>query len=236
MANNINYASTSDVKIRERSIIKNVYAWMSAGLGLTALTAYGVAANQQLMTMLLSNRFSFMMLFIVQIGLVMYLSSKIQDLSKNASTIAFLAYAFVTGVTFSTIFYAFQIQTIFLAFLTSALMFGGMAAYAQFTKKDLSGIGYYSRMAVWGIIVTMLLNFFFRSAALDYFISLIGVAAFLGLTAWDVQKIKRTNEQFVSSMSEIDYHRASIYGALTLYLDFINLFLFLLRIFGGRDN
>ncbi|MCY1151342.1 MAG: Bax inhibitor-1/YccA family protein [Sphaerochaetaceae bacterium] len=236
MANNINYASTSDVKIRERSIIKNVYAWMSAGLGLTALTAYGVAANQQLMTMLLSNRFSFMMLFIVQIGLVMYLSSKIQDLSKNASTIAFLAYAFVTGVTFSTIFYAFQIQTIFLAFLTAALMFGGMAAYAQFTKKDLSGIGYYSRMAVWGIIVTMLLNFFFRSAALDYFISLIGVAAFLGLTAWDVQKIKRTNEQFVSSMSEIDYHRASIYGALTLYLDFINLFLFLLRIFGGRDN
>jgi hypothetical protein len=166
----------------------------------------------------------------------MYLSSKIQDLSKNASTIAFLAYAFVTGVTFSTIFYAFQIQTIFLAFLTAALMFGGMAAYAQFTKKDLSGIGYYSRMAVWGIIVTMLLNFFFRSAALDYFISLIGVAAFLGLTAWDVQKIKRTNEQFVSSMSEIDYHRASIYGALTLYLDFINLFLFLLRIFGGRDN
>jgi FtsH-binding integral membrane protein len=236
MANNINYASTSDVKIRERSIIKNVYAWMSAGLGLTALTAYGVAGNQQLMTMLLSNRFSFMMLFIVQIGLVMYLSSKIQDLSKNASTIAFLAYAFVTGITFSTIFYAFQIQTIFLAFLTAALMFGGMAAYAQFTKKDLSGIGYYSRMAVWGIIVTMLLNFFFQSAALDYFISLIGVAAFLGLTAWDVQKIKRTNEQFVSSMSEIDYHRASIYGALTLYLDFINLFLFLLRIFGGRDN
>ncbi len=236
MANNINYASTSDVKIRERSIIKNVYAWMSAGLGLTALTAYGVATNQQLMTMLLSNRFSFMMLFIVQIGLVMYLSSKIQDLSKNASTIAFLAYAFVTGVTFSTIFYAFQIQTIFLAFLTAALMFAGMAAYAQFTKKDLSGIGYYSRMAVWGIIVTMLLNFFFRSAALEYFISLIGVAAFLGLTAWDVQKIKRTNEQFVSSMSGIDYHRASIYGALTLYLDFINLFLFLLRIFGGRDN
>jgi FtsH-binding integral membrane protein len=91
-------------------------------------------------------------------------------------------------------------------------------------------------MALWGIIVTMLLNFFFKSSALDYFISLIGVAAFLGLTAWDVQKIKRTNDQFLSSMSDIDYHRASIYGALTLYLDFINLFLFLLRIFGGRNK
>lgn len=236
MANNINFASSSDIRVRERSMIKNVYAWMSAGLGLTALTAYGVANNQSLMTMLLSNRFSFMMLFIVQIGLVMYLSSKIQDLSRNASTLAFLAYAFVTGVTFSTIFYAFNIQTIFLAFLTASLMFVGMAAYAQFTNKDLSGIGYYSRMALWGIIITMLLNFFFKSSALDYFISLIGVAAFLGLTAWDVQKIKRTNDQYLSSMSEIDYHRASIFGALTLYLDFINLFLFLLRIFGGRDN
>lgn len=236
MANNINFASASDIKLRERSIVKNVYAWMSAGLGLTALTAYGVANNQGLMTALLSNRFSFMMLFFVQIGLVIYLSSKIQNLSKNASTLAFLAYAFVTGVTFSTIFYAFQIQTIFLAFLTAALMFVGMAAYAQFTTKDLSGVGYYSRMALWGIIVTMLLNFFFKSSALDYFISLIGVAAFLGLTAWDVQKIKRTNDQFLSSMSDIDYHRASIYGALTLYLDFINLFLFLLRIFGGRNK
>ncbi|MGD1818143.1 MAG: Bax inhibitor-1/YccA family protein [Pleomorphochaeta sp.] len=236
MANNIDFMSTSEVRLRERSMIKNVYAWMSAGLGLTALTAYGVASNQNIMAMLLSSRISFIMLFVVQIGLVMYLSARIQDLSKNASTIAFLAYAFVTGVTFSTIFYAFQIQTIFLAFLTAALMFVGMAAYAQFTNKDLSGIGYYSRMALWGLIVTMLLNFFFRSTALDYFISLIGVAVFLGLTAWDVQKIKRTNDQYLSSMTDLDYHRASIFGALTLYLDFINLFLFLLRIFGGRDN
>lgn len=236
MANNINFASaSSDVKLRERNMIKNVYAWMSAGLGLTALTSYGVASNQSLMNSLLSSNFSFIMLFVVQIGLVMYLSSRIQDLSKNASTLAFLAYAFVTGITFSTIFYAFRIQTIFLAFLTAALMFVGMAAYAQFTKKDLSGVGYYSRMALWGIVITMLLNFFFKSAALDYFISLIGVAVFLGLTAWDVQKIKRTNDQYLSSMTELDYHRASIYGALTLYLDFINLFLFLLRIF-GRDN
>ncbi len=236
MANNIDFMSTSEVRLRERSMIKNVYAWMSAGLGLTALTAYGVASNQNIMAMLLSSRISFIMLFVVQIGLVMYLSARIQNLSKNASTIAFLAYAFVTGVTFSTIFYAFQIQTIFLAFLTAALMFVGMAAYAQFTKKDLSGIGYYSRMALWGLIITMLLNFFFRSTALDYFISLIGVAVFLGLTAWDVQKIKRTNDQYLSSMTDLDYHRASIFGALTLYLDFINLFLFLLRIFGGRDN
>ncbi|MGD1822790.1 MAG: Bax inhibitor-1/YccA family protein [Pleomorphochaeta sp.] len=235
MANNINIASSSDVKLRERSMIKNVYAWMSAGLGLTALTAYGVASNPSIMRTLLSSNISFIMLFVVQIGLVMYLSSRIQDLSKNASTLAFLAYAFVTGITFSTIFYAFQIQTIFLAFLTAALMFVGMAAYAQFTNKDLSGVGYYSRMALWGIVITMLLNFFFKSAALDYFISLIGVAVFLGLTAWDVQKIKRTNDQYLSSMTELDYHRASIYGALTLYLDFINLFLFLLRIF-GRDN
>lgn len=236
MANNINFASASDVKIRERNMLKNVYLWMSAGLGVTALTAFGMASSPSIMSMLLTSRFAFMLMFIAQIGIVIYLSSKIQTMSQNASTLAFLAYSFVTGVTFSTIFYVFQIQTIFLAFLTAALLFGGMAAYAQFTTKDLSGVGYYSRMALWGIIVVMLLNFLFKSPMLDYFISLIGVAVFLGLTAWDVQKIKRTNEQYLSSMSSDDYHRASIFGALTLYLDFINIFLFLLRIFGRSDN
>ena len=91
-------------------------------------------------------------------------------------------------------------------------------------------------MALWGIIISMFINFFFKSAMLDYFISVIGVFVFLGLTAWDVQKIKRTNDNYGSQMTEIDVHRASIYGALTLYLDFINMFLFLLRIFGGNDN
>jgi FtsH-binding integral membrane protein len=112
----------------------------------------------------------------------------------------------------------------------------GMAFYAQTTKKDLSGVGYYARMALWGIIISMFINFFFKSAMLDYFISVIGVFVFLGLTAWDVQKIKRTNDNYGSQMSEIDIHRVSIYGALTLYLDFINMFLFMLRIFGSSNK
>ncbi len=237
MPNNVNFASTSNAKLLEKNLLRNVYSWMGAGLGVTALTAYGVASSPTIMSAIFSSSFTFIMLFIVQIGLVMYLSSRIQNLSRNASTLAFLGYALVTGITFSSIFYAFEIATIFLAFFTAALMFIGMAVYATFTKKDLSGVGYYSRMALWGIIVAMFLNFLFKSSALDYMISLIGVAVFVGLTAWDVQKIKRTNDQYLSSMSSIDYHRASIYGALTLYLDFINIFLFLLRLFsGGRRS
>lgn len=228
--------TNSEVTVKERNILKNVYGWMAAGLGVTGITAFSVASNPNLIRILLGNRFSMIMLFVVQFGLVMYLSSRIQNMSKNQATLTFLGYAFVTGVTFSSIFYAFAVATIFKAFITSGAMFFGMAIYAQTTKKDLSGVGYYSRMALWGIIISMLINFFFKSAMLDYFISVIGVFVFLGLTAWDVQKIKRTNERYSSQMSDVDIHRASIYGALTLYLDFINMFLFMLRIFGGNRD
>jgi hypothetical protein len=226
----------SETSSKERNILKNVYGWMAAGLGVTGVTAFAVASNPNIVKVLLGSTFSLIMLFIVQFGLVIFLSSRIKTMSRNTATLAFLGYAFVTGITFSSIFFAFSIATIFKAFLTSAVMFFGMALYAQTTKKDLSGVGYYSRMALWGIIISMFINFFFKSAMLDYFISVIGVFVFLGLTAWDVQKIKRTNDNYGSQMSEIDVHRASIYGALTLYLDFINMFLFLLRIFGANDN
>ena len=238
MAGNNVFSSftNSEVTVKERNILKNVYGWMAAGLGVTGLTAFAVASNPEIVMALMGNTISLILLFVVQFGLVIYLSSRIQTMSRNTATFAFLGYAFVTGITFSSIFYAFSIATIFKAFITSAAMFFGMAIYAQTTKKDLSGVGYYTRMALWGIIISMFINFFFKSAMLDYFISVIGVFVFLGLTAWDVQKIKRTNDNYGSQMSEIDVHRASIYGALTLYLDFINMFLFLLRIFGGNDN
>jgi len=225
-----------NVQARERNIVRNVYLWMCAGLGVTAVTAFSVATNPTLMRALLSSSFSLILLMIVQFGLVIYLSSKIQDMSRNRATGTFLLYAFVTGITFSTIFYAFSLGVIFKAFLTAALMFGGMAAYATTTQKNLSGIGYYSGMALWGLIAAMLVNFFLKSSMLDLMISVVGVFIFLGLTAWDVQKIKRTNDQYGARMGELDYHRVSIYGALTLYLDFINIFLFLLRIFGRSDN
>lgn len=225
-----------NIQARERSIVRNVYLWMTAGLAVTGVTAYGIAANQRLMTLFLRNPFFLIFLFIAQFGLVFYLSARIQDMSRNRATFTFLGYAFVTGVTFSTLFYAFSVPTIFKAFLVAALMFGGMSFYATTTHKDLSGIGYYSGMALWGLIVAMLVNFLFRSTMFDLLISVIGVFVFLGLTAWDVQKIKRTNDEYGYSMSELDYHRASIYGALTLYLDFINIFLYLLRIFGRSDS
>lgn len=235
MIENSVYSSYSDVKIKERNLLKNVYGWMSAGLGVTGLTAYVVATSPTLLRLFLGSQVSFFLLFIVQFGIVIYLSTKIKVMSKNTATIAFLGYALVTGITFSSIFFAFKMATIFKSFLVAAIMFSGMAVYAQTTKKDLSGVGYYARMGLWGILISMLVNFFFKSAALDYFISVLGVFIFLGLTAWDVQKIKRTNDTYAHSMSEIDIHRASIFGALTLYLDFINLFLFLLRIFGRND-
>ncbi len=235
MAVNNVYSSVSDVKIKERNILKNVYGWMAAGLGVTGLTAYSVANSPALLSIFLGSQVSLILLFVIQFGIVIYLSAKIQSMSRNTATFAFLGYALVTGITFSSIFFAFRMATIFKAFMVAALMFSGMALYAQTTKKDLSGVGYYARMGLWGILISMLVNIFFKSSALDYFISVLGVFIFLGLTAWDVQKIKRTNDSYGHSMSEIDVHRASIFGALTLYLDFINIFLFLLRIF-GRDN
>ncbi|AEV28621.1 FtsH-interacting integral membrane protein [Sphaerochaeta pleomorpha str. Grapes] len=225
-----------NVFVRERSIVKNVYLWMTAGLGITGIVAFFVASNPSLMKALIGNSMGFILLVVGEFALVFYLSARLNKMSQTSAIAAFLAYSVLTGVLLSTIFVAYAGVVIYKTFLTTALMFAGMSIYAMTTKRDLSGLGYYLRMGLWGLIIASMMNMFFRSAGFDYLLSFVGVAIFLGLTAFDTRKIIEMNNQYGSSMDEEEFTKVSILGALTLYLDFLNLFLYLLRIFGRSNN
>jgi FtsH-binding integral membrane protein len=225
----------SQVKNRERSILKNVYLWMTAGLAMTGVVSYAVATNHTLLRMFLGSSVSFLFIIFAQFGLVIYLSARLQKMASTSAIAAFMGYSILTGITLSVIFYAYSGLVISRAFFTTAASFGGMSLYGMTTKRDLDGIGHYLIMGLWGIIIASLINMFLGSANVYYLISIIGVLVFLGLTAWDTQKIRKMNDAYGSSMDEETYIKLSIIGALMLYLDFINIFLFLLRIF-GRNN
>ena len=218
---------------RDRSIIKNVYLWMTAGLALTGVVSFGMSSNQSLMIVFVSNQVLFFGTIIAELALVMYLSARIQKMSTTSATLAFALYAFLNGVTLSVIFLAYTGATISLAFFTTAATFGAMSLYAMTTKRDLSGMGHYLMMGVFGIIMVSIINIFLKSPAVYYLISYVGVLVFMGLTAYDTQKILKLSAQ-AGSVSEEQYIKFSIMGALKLYLDFINIFLFMLRIFGRR--
>ncbi len=226
-----------NVQARERTILKNVYLWMTAGLSLTALISYFVASNPALLQALIGNMMGFLLLIIGQFALVFYLTARLDRMSQASAIGAFLAYSALNGIMLSTIFIVYTGAVIYKSFLTAALMFAGMSLYAMTTKRDLNRIGSYLVMGMWGgLIGTMVLNMFIGSSGLDYLISFAGVAIFLGLTAWDTQKIVRWNQSYGTNIDEETFTKLSIIGALSLYLDFLNLFLFLLRIFGRSDR
>ncbi len=226
----------SQVRNRERSILKNVYLWMTAGLAMTGVVSYAVATTESLMRIFLGSGMGFLFIIIAQFALVFYLSARLQKMTSTAAIASFIAYSVLTGITLSVIFYAYSGLVISRAFFTTAASFGGMSLYGMTTKRDLDGVGHYLIMGLWGIIIASLINMFIGSANVYYLISIIGVLVFLGLTAWDTQKIRRMNDAYGSSMDEETYIKLSIIGALMLYLDFINIFLFLLRIFGRSDR
>jgi len=209
---------------------------MTAGLSLTALIAFFVASNPPLLRALVGNTMGFLLIVVGQFALVFYLSARLDRMSQASAIGAFLAYSALNGIMLSTIFAVYAGVVIYKTFFTTALMFGGMSIYAMTTKRDLNRFGSYLVMGLWGLIIASLINMFFRSSGLEYLISFIGVGIFLGLTAWDTQKIIRMNEQYGSGIDEETFTKLSIIGALSLYLDFLNLFLFFLRIFGRSDN
>ncbi len=209
---------------------------MTAGLGLTALISYFVASNPALLQALVGNMMGFLLLVIGQFALVFYLTARLDRMSQASAIGAFLAYSALNGIMLSTIFIVYTGAVIYKSFLTAAIMFAGMSLYAMTTKRDLNRIGSYLVMGMWGLIGTMVLNIFLGSSGLDYLISFAGVAIFLGLTAWDTQKIVRWNQSYGTDIDEETFTKLSIIGALSLYLDFLNLFLFLLRIFGRSDR
>lgn len=221
--------------VRERNIIRNVYLWMTAGLALTGAVARTVASSNTLIRTLVGNPILFFGLIIGELVLVFFLSARINKMSATAATVAFAGYALLNGITLSLVFLAYTGQTVALAFFTTAATFGGMSVWGLVSRRDLSGMAHYLMMGLWGIIIASLINMFIGSSGLYYIISYIGVAVFMGLTAYDIQQIKRWDAAYGDSIDEEQYIKISIMGALKLYLDFVNMFLFILRIFGGRD-
>lgn len=228
--------SLNSVIGRERSILKNVYMWMTAGLGITGVVALGIASNPRMIQALYSGRFTFLLIIFAQFGLVMYMSARLHTMSTGAATLGFAAYSALMGVTMSVIFLVYTGTSIASTFFITAGTFAAMSVYAVTTKRDLSGLSSYLMMGLWGLIIASIVNIFLRSPGMDWLISLAGVALFVGLTAYDTQMIKKWNAEIGPNADEGVFIRLSIMGALKLYLDFINLFLFMLRFFGRRRS
>lgn len=206
------------------------YRWMSLGLATTAVVALGVAHSPDMLDALLGNRIFFYVLLFGQLGLVVALSSMAARLSTVAAAALFFAYAALTGVTFSTLFLVYTASSIAGTFFVTAGSFAGLSVFGSVTKTDLSAVGRFGLFALIGIIIASVANMFLHSSGLEWALTFGGVLVFAGLTAYDTQRLRALFER-----GEV-HGNLPIVGALTLYLDFINMFLFLLRILGGRRD
>jgi FtsH-binding integral membrane protein len=218
---------TADTAVREREFIRSVYAWMFGGLILTALSALWVVNSPSMQQLVFGTPLRWVLLF-AELGLVFYMSFRITKMSPASAASVFLVFSLLNGLTLSAIFFVYTHAAIYQAFFTAAGMFGAMSIYGMVTKRDLTSLGSFMFMGLIGIVICSLINMFLRSSALGFAISFIGVFVFLGLTAYDTQKLKAyaTAPQLRENLA--------VYGALALYLDFVNLFLMLLRLFGGN--
>lgn len=233
-----NTANTQNTVVSETAfskLMRNVYAWMCAGLLMTALTAMGVAKNAELFTMLMTNKLLFWGIMIAEIALVIYLSARIMRMSFFSASLCFAAYSILNGVTMSFIFMAYTTESIAQTFLITAGTFGAMLLVGFFIKKDLSGLGRMLIMLLIGLIIASVINIFLASSTMAVILNYLGVIIFVGLTAYDTQKIKQMLQYSSYYGISEQTQKMALLGSLTLYLDFINMFLYLLRIFGNRE-
>ena len=220
----------ADVQLARQSFLTSVFGWMFLGLALTAGVAAYVAASSDMISWFEDHSWAWLVMFIAQLGLVVTISAGINKLSYSVSVFLFALYAALNGFSFSVILEAYTTASIASAFGVAAGMFGGMAIYGYVTKRDLTGMRSILFMGLIGLIIGMVVNMFWANSVLYWFVTFGGVVLFCALTAYDMQKIKQIGE---SGADAETLKKASILGALSLYLDFINLFLFLLRIFGS---
>lgn len=231
--NNIGYASSIPVTHEEtNTMLRKVYWWMFGALAITGLTAFYVATNTAIYNFVFGNSWTFIALIIAEFALVIGLSAAINKMSVLIATIMFLLYSVVNGMTLASIFVVYELGSIAMTFFITAGTFGIMAIVGSVTKKELTKIGNLCLMAVIGLIIAMLVNIFIKSTVLELVVSCIGVLVFVGLTAYDAQKIKA----MLYGADENDTtSKIAVLGALSLYLDFINIFLYLLKLFGRRN-
>ena len=235
--NNLDFNSIESTRYSDTvvaTLMRNVYIWMTLALVITGLTAMVTAKSEALMTFIFTNNWAVIALMILQLGLVFYFSARINRMSFSTATAVFILYSAITGLTFSSIFVVFSMSSIATTFFITAGMFAAMALVGSFTKKDLSGMGKFALMALIGLIIAGIVNMFLRNAMMDFIVSGIGVLVFAGLTAYDSQKIR----QMLQMQSEINEstQKLALLGSLSLYLDFINIFLYLLRFFGSSRD
>lgn len=216
--------------VRQNTLVRQVYAWMGCGLALTALMSLITVSTPELLQVIVGNRLVFYGLMIGELALVFTLSGAIHRMSAGVATMLFIGYSALNGLTLSVIFLVYTADSIASTFAVSAAMFGAMSIYGYATRKDLTSWGSFLFMGLIGIVIASLVNIFLRSNAVSWVVSAIGVIVFTGLTAYDTWKIKA-----LAAAGE-EGRKPAILGALTLYLDFINLFLMLLRFMGGRRD
>lgn len=214
--------------MESNKLLSQSFLWMALGLLVTFGVGFGVSFNENMLLNIFGGSYWFWI--ILEVGLVIFLSWRLFKMSAISAKICFLLYAFVSGLTFSSVFVSYNVKSIMLVFLVTGLIFGIMSLVGYKTNKDLSKVGFYLLMGLLGVIIVSIVNMFLGSTMLEFILSIICVILFIGITAYDVQKIKSLEN------SNLPKENLAIYGALELYLDFINIFLDLLRIIANNKD
>jgi uncharacterized protein len=218
--------------VRVTTFLSKVYGWMFLGLLITAGTALAVASSPLLIETLILNRVLFWILVLGQLGLVFYLSVRVEKMAPTTAAGLFMLYSAMVGVTSSVILLMYTGASIVSTFVITAGMFGALAVFGSTTKRSLAGVGQFMFMGLIGVILASIVGIFWQNSALQFVIAVVGVVVFTGLTAWDAQRLK----EMAVSLPDGRVGSYAVVGALSLYLDFINLFFFLLRLIGGRRD
>lgn len=227
------YYGSGAIVNQVNSVMKRVYVRMFIGLLISAFCALGVASSAAAMQFIFGNQLIFWGMFIVMLAMAWILPTRMAKMSTSTCLLLFCVFSAIMGVWLAPIFIAYRIGTIVYTFFITAGTFGAMSVYGYFTKSDLSKMGTYLMMALFGLIIASVVNIFWANSTMEWIISIVGVLIFTGLTAWDTQQVKRLA---AANLDPQLADKLATMGALNLYLDFINLFLFLLRIFGGGSR
>lgn len=224
------YAGLDESQALIASFLRRVYGWMFVGLAATAITAWQVANSAAAVKFIFGTPFLFFALLFGELGLVWWISARVGKMAPSTTAALFVVYSVVNGLTLSVVLLAYTATSIETTFLTAAAMFGAVALFGTLTGRNLQGVGHFAMMGLFGLLAAMLIGFFWHSDALQFVISIVGVVVFTALTAWDAQKLK----SMALALEGRESGGYAISGALALYLDFVNLFLFLLRFLGRR--
>ena len=229
------YASGVDTLEITNTLFRKVYQFMALGLIITSVAAYLTASSPAMINFLFGSRAPLIIAVVVELGLVFYLGFAINKISAGTALILFLLYSLVNGLTCSVLLLVYTQASIYQAFFTTAGMFGAMSLYGLYSKRDLTGMGSFLIMGLFGLIIAGIINMFMKSSGMEMAISIIGIIIFMGLTAYDTAKIKQLS-MTVNGADDSALTKIAVIGALQLYLDFINLFIYLLRLFGKRRD